>query len=337
MDVCAQLSDPLFQDIQLVPCEPDGTTSILAQFCAVRWKLHESSVYINERREILDRQATVLVNQSKPGFWDLKVGLTYIVFGTAADTTPTVVQGSLSRPSEIVDSRTASKLNWEGVDCNSSIVSGLEACLRIEGTSELAELEFPNFEHRHVSFLPDSYDGNVIFELPTSKPEELSKKGDALVRMDRGNDCWLWTKCITTSAQIGGEKRSDATGSLHRHQDTTDNFQTPQDANCSFQPENAAGSFPVEEDPNADFGPQQDAAHPSDQQNDMANTHITELSSDSEVRHTRAFEQARVGQRARPADAPPRTDQDSDDDVVVLRVTPRATLVLGPESQSDKS
>ncbi|KAL3679709.1 hypothetical protein R1sor_022665 [Riccia sorocarpa] len=82
--------------------------------------------------------------------------------------------------------------------------------------------------------------------------------------------------------------------------------------------------FLVEEDPNADFGPQQDAAHPSVHQNDMANMPITELSSDSEVRYTHASEQARAGQRARPADAPPRTDQDSDDDVVVLRVTPRA-------------
>ncbi|KAL3695533.1 hypothetical protein R1sor_009609 [Riccia sorocarpa] len=88
MDSCAQLSDPLFQDIQLVPTEPDGTITISAQFCALRWKLQQSSVYINERREILDRQATVLLNQSKPGFWHLKAGLKYIVFGTAADSTP---------------------------------------------------------------------------------------------------------------------------------------------------------------------------------------------------------------------------------------------------------
>ncbi|KAL3701458.1 hypothetical protein R1sor_019480 [Riccia sorocarpa] len=54
--------------------------------------------------------------------------------------------------------------------------------------------------------MPDSYDGNVIFELPPSTPDELSKKGGVLVGMDRGNDCWLWTKCITTSAQIGGRK-----------------------------------------------------------------------------------------------------------------------------------
>ncbi|KAL3689344.1 hypothetical protein R1sor_015653 [Riccia sorocarpa] len=205
MDVCAQLSDPLFQDIQPVPCESDGTISISANFCAARWKLRESSVYINERREILDRQATVLINQSKPGFWVLKAGFTYIVFGTAVDTTPTTsVRDCSSKPSEIVDSRIASKLNWEGVDCSSSIVSGFEACLKIEGTSELSKLELPNFEHRVVSFLLDSYDGNVIFELPPSTPDALSKKGGALVGMDRGNDCWLWTKCITTSAQIGG-------------------------------------------------------------------------------------------------------------------------------------
>ncbi|KAL3681428.1 hypothetical protein R1sor_024384 [Riccia sorocarpa] len=200
MDACAQLSDPLFLDIQLVPTEPDGTITISAQFCAVRWKLQQSSVYINERREILDRQATVLVNQSKPGFWVLKAGFIYIVFGTTADSTPPVVRD------EDGASRTASKINWEGVDCSSSIVSGFEACLRIEGTSELTKLQLPNFQHRPVSQLPDSYDGNVIFELPPSTSDELSKKGGALVGMDRGNDCWLWTKCITTSAQIGGRK-----------------------------------------------------------------------------------------------------------------------------------
>ncbi|KAL3687247.1 hypothetical protein R1sor_013556 [Riccia sorocarpa] len=200
MDACAQLSDPLFLDIQLVPTEPDGTITVSAQFCAVRWKLQPSSVYINERREILDRQATVLVNQSKPGFWVLKAGLTYIVFGTTADSTSPVVRD------EDGASRTASKINWKGVDCSSSIVSGFEACLRIEGTSELAKLQLPNFQHRPVSQLPNSYDGNLIFELPPSSPEELSKKDGALVGMDRGNDCWLWTKCITTSAQIGGRK-----------------------------------------------------------------------------------------------------------------------------------
>ncbi|KAL3690168.1 hypothetical protein R1sor_016477 [Riccia sorocarpa] len=168
MDACAQLSDPLFQDIQLVPTEPDGTITISAQF-----------VHFDGS------------SSSHP-----------------SDSTPPVIRDSSSRPSVFEDgaSRTASKINWEGVDCSSSIVSGFEVCLRIEGTSELAKLQLPTFGHHPVSQLLDSYDGNFIFELPPSTPDDLCKKGGALVGMDRGNDCWLWTKCITTSAQIGGRK-----------------------------------------------------------------------------------------------------------------------------------
>ncbi|KAL3694013.1 hypothetical protein R1sor_007664 [Riccia sorocarpa] len=61
-----------------------------------------------------------------------------------------------------------------------------------------------------------------------------------------------------------------------------------------------------------------DALHEISQQDGPWN--ITELSYDSELRQT----QARAGQGTHPVDAHPRTDQDSDDDVVVLRVTPRA-------------
>ncbi|KAL3688162.1 hypothetical protein R1sor_014471 [Riccia sorocarpa] len=104
----------------------------------------------------------------------------------------------------------------------------------------------------------------------------------------------------------------DATESLHR-QDTTDLFQTPQVGN-------AAGSFPLQQDLNHESPDQHDVAHPPEQLDGMANTNITDLSSDSELRQS----QAQATQRTHPIDAHPRTDQDSDDDVVVLRVTPRA-------------
>ncbi|KAL3677320.1 hypothetical protein R1sor_027268 [Riccia sorocarpa] len=104
----------------------------------------------------------------------------------------------------------------------------------------------------------------------------------------------------------------DATESLHR-QDTTDLLQTQQVGN-------AVGSFPLQQDLNHESPDQHDAAHPPEQLYGMANTNITDLSSDSELRQG----QAHAGQRTHPVDAHPRTDQDSDDDVVVLCVTLRA-------------
>ncbi|KAL3693491.1 hypothetical protein R1sor_007142 [Riccia sorocarpa] len=101
-------------------------------------------------------------------------------------------------------SRTVSE--WEGRVCDPDLVSGYEAVLQIEGSSELSRLALSSFEHQIVSLLPDAYNGNVIFELPPVSHEELAKKGGMLAGMDRSNDCWLWTKCVTTSAQIGGKK-----------------------------------------------------------------------------------------------------------------------------------
>ncbi|KAL3702513.1 hypothetical protein R1sor_020535 [Riccia sorocarpa] len=95
------------------------------------------------------------------------------------------------------------------------------------------------------------------------------------------------------------------------------------DAIHEFSQQHGPSYFQAQQD-GAEDAIEKDAAHPSDQQDGMANTHITELFSDSEVRHTHASEQARACQRACPVDAPPRTDQDSDNDVVVLRDTPRA-------------
>ncbi|KAL3681598.1 hypothetical protein R1sor_024554 [Riccia sorocarpa] len=98
----------------------------------------------------------------------------------------------------------ASKFKWDGVTVDSGFVSGYETCLRIEGRSELSKINLSDFDHRQVTQLPDEYDGNMIFELPPAKEVELLKKGGILTGMDRANDCWQWTKCVTTSAKVGG-------------------------------------------------------------------------------------------------------------------------------------
>ncbi|KAL3675169.1 hypothetical protein R1sor_025117 [Riccia sorocarpa] len=217
METCATLSDSSFNDIQLVPCGSDGSTTVTAAFCSVRWRLDEKSIYINERKEILDRVATLLLSQFEPGTWKLRSGTSYVVLGNPQTLPSVTLRDSSVKKSTLDDgaSRTASKATWEGVQPDASLVSGFEACLRIQGSSELSSLDLLSFEHRRVNLLPDSYDGNIIFELPPSTRDELAKKGGSLSGMDRGNDCWLWTMCVTTTAQIGGKVSSYSVNKIH--------------------------------------------------------------------------------------------------------------------------
>ncbi|KAL3686636.1 hypothetical protein R1sor_009210 [Riccia sorocarpa] len=204
IDNWVQLSDPGFKDIQLLTPEADGTSPVSVNFCSVRWKLDPSSVYICQSTEIFEREAMILVEEAAVGIFKLKRGLTYVVFGNAAE----FAAGTPGKRSlqEDGSSRTPSKRNWDGIQNDPNYVSAYEAYLWIEGTSELSKLYLASFEHRLVDHLPEDYDGNVIFELPPSTQTYLSKKGGGLVGLDRAHDCWLWTKSVTTSAQIGGKK-----------------------------------------------------------------------------------------------------------------------------------
>ncbi|KAL3686650.1 hypothetical protein R1sor_009224 [Riccia sorocarpa] len=204
MDNWVQLSDPGFKNIQLLTLEADGTSPVSVNFCSVRWKLDPSSVYVCQRTEIFEREAMILVEEAAVGIYKLKRGLTYVVFGNAAESAAgTPGKRSLQ---EDGSSRTPSKRIWDGIQNDPNYVSAYEACLRIEGISELSKLYLASFEHRVVDHLPEDYDGNVIFELPPSTQADLSRKGGGLVGMDRAHDCWLWTKSVTTSAQTGGKK-----------------------------------------------------------------------------------------------------------------------------------
>ncbi|KAL3701218.1 hypothetical protein R1sor_019240 [Riccia sorocarpa] len=177
MDTCVQLSNPTFQDIQFLNCDAGGTAPITVRFCAIGWKLVESSIYINECTDFLDRKAGVLVPQSTLGNWVLHVRRIYVLYGEqrrAPESSPSPKDSSVKRSTlEDGASRTASKFKWDG-----------------ETT---------------VTQLPDEYNGNVVFELPPAILAELAKKGGGLTGMDRGNDCWQWTRCVTTSAKVGGK------------------------------------------------------------------------------------------------------------------------------------
>ncbi|KAL3680921.1 hypothetical protein R1sor_023877 [Riccia sorocarpa] len=179
MDACVQLSDSTFRDIQLLPCEPDGTTTVQSDFLAARWKYVENSIFINERTEVLDREASLLVIPEKVGLWRLKGGRSYVVGGFANEVSaPRGV--SVLKKSVLDDGASRTVSEWEGRVCDPDLISGYEAVLQIEGSSELSRLHLSSFEHQIVSILPDAYDCNVIFELPPFTPEELAKKGGML-------------------------------------------------------------------------------------------------------------------------------------------------------------
>ena len=54
-----------------------------------------------------------------------------------------------------------------------------------------------------VHQLPHSYDGDRVFELPPYKGKYF--KGAFFTRMERRNDCFLWSRMIETQAKIGAK------------------------------------------------------------------------------------------------------------------------------------
>ncbi|KAL3688517.1 hypothetical protein R1sor_014826 [Riccia sorocarpa] len=179
MDACVQLSDSTFRDIQLLPCEPDDTTTVESDFLAARLMYVENLIFINERTELLDREASLLVIPEKVGFWRLKGGRSYVVGGFANEVSaPRGV--SVLKKSVLDDGASRTVSEWEGRVCDPDLISGYEAVIQIEGSSELSRLHLSSFEHQIVSILPDAYDCNVIFELPPVSPEELAKNGGML-------------------------------------------------------------------------------------------------------------------------------------------------------------
>ncbi|KAL3699728.1 hypothetical protein R1sor_017750 [Riccia sorocarpa] len=141
----------------------NNTDESLDKFCAAWWNFDRGSIYLNERTEVLEREAEILVNQSETGFWKLRVRASYVVFGSRADH-PSVLKESSLRRSTLEDgaSRTASLLQCDGVTYDENVISGYEACLRIDGTSELSKLDLSSFVHQRIGGKKSQYAVNKI-------------------------------------------------------------------------------------------------------------------------------------------------------------------------------
>lgn len=80
-------------------------------------------------------------------------------------------------------------------------ISALEKFLGVTGSSELSVFrKQETWEVQHVTSLPRSYNGNIVFEFPPLST--FQGRGHFLQGMDRENDCYAWTRIVSTSARI---------------------------------------------------------------------------------------------------------------------------------------
>ncbi|KAL3692943.1 hypothetical protein R1sor_006594 [Riccia sorocarpa] len=197
-------------DTDLLPCT-DGVAIVDVHYCRARWNLVPESVYISDRVPHGDEFLNVFLQKSA-GTWTLPAGKRYTIFGLIDNSPGQLPRRSQSIPASVVTgpctideaaSTTAATTYWSEIPPDPSLVSSYTALRDIRGKSELSRLLLSDFTHSIVVRLPDKYNENMIFELPPVKIEDALKKGAILEGMDRAHDCWLWTKCTTTSASIG--------------------------------------------------------------------------------------------------------------------------------------
>jgi hypothetical protein len=80
-------------------------------------------------------------------------------------------------------------------------ISALQALLQVFGSSEVSRfVQRKKFATQHVICLPPRYNGDIIFELPPIDDE--GKKGDRVRSMERGKDCYYWTRIVVTSVKV---------------------------------------------------------------------------------------------------------------------------------------
>jgi hypothetical protein len=80
-------------------------------------------------------------------------------------------------------------------------ISALQWLLNVCGHSELAHfVRDKAFVMRQVDYLPSSYNGDIVFELPPIGDD--AKRGDRVQCMERAKDCYYWTHIVLTSANV---------------------------------------------------------------------------------------------------------------------------------------
>ncbi|KAL3700039.1 hypothetical protein R1sor_018061 [Riccia sorocarpa] len=199
-------------DSEFIPCA-NGFATVDENFCIARWKLRPKSIHISEQASYEGEAKSFLISKTSLGVWTLEEGKRYKVFSISLSTidersnTPDGTPGCSTIDVEraTVDEGASSSVrcvSWPRIPTDPRMVSSFYALQQIRGRSELSKLDLASFKHSLVLQLPDNYNGDIVFELPPKTFEDVLKKGGGLEGMDRAHDCWIWTKCTTTSADI---------------------------------------------------------------------------------------------------------------------------------------
>lgn len=137
--------------------------------------------------------------------WNLKVGCAYCVVQKCKGKSPVEVfdlSEVSSPPEERSNLRDVSR-NEDGTPPIYRI-SASNILWKVKGTSEISKFLKRFLDTGgsvwYVDCLLHKYNGDIIFELPSVA--SLPKRGAGLKYMDRDNDCYRWTRLVSTSANI---------------------------------------------------------------------------------------------------------------------------------------
>ncbi|KAL3688318.1 hypothetical protein R1sor_014627 [Riccia sorocarpa] len=201
-------------------------------YLAVRFRLKSDTIFVSQ--EIVSESGDVatrsvrFIDDCKSRSWRLEEGTTNIVFGLShAPSTSQKCERIVDEDNQQTDSSqrfpeepvllnsstpNVSRLEsdpypgWPGFRRDPHLLSAFDASMMVSAACELGKIDLKTFSYQRVLELPNSYDGNIIFELPPVGAHDAMRRNGFRVGMDRRNDCFLWTRLITTDACHGQRK-----------------------------------------------------------------------------------------------------------------------------------
>jgi hypothetical protein len=80
-----------------------------------------------------------------------------------------------------------------------SLLQSLRSLQTSKGSRNvLKRLNYETFDIQKVDFLPPTFNGDVVFELPPIKISSVQSQAKLMVGMDKRHDAHAWTKTITS-------------------------------------------------------------------------------------------------------------------------------------------
>ncbi|KAL3692996.1 hypothetical protein R1sor_006647 [Riccia sorocarpa] len=176
------------------------------------WTLHHGSTYIVYGRQNRPRESFKIHDliedldhgHDLPSAKD-KIPRSNVLPGTGAK----LSEGfSCPAPGTPVVSRSKIEAypGWPGFSRDPHLLSAFDAAMSISAGNELGKLCLAKFSIQRVKELRQQYNGNQIFELLPLTGLDITRRNGFRAGMNRRNDCYLWTRLITTKAGHGRRK-----------------------------------------------------------------------------------------------------------------------------------